>query len=147
MIARNQDRTKKQGLGLIGKACLAIAMLFTMPLFFTSAAIADERLVCQRTSLDSTGFGKIQHAEHFYPKEIKVSIGAQRAILNLRYTGDVLINKPNGRVRLEFPIKSNGEFKRKLRFSRFTTGKSQLKLLHKTGFKEAGIAKYNCKDA
>lgn len=97
---------------------------------------------CERVSLDTSGFVNRQAAASWYPKKLKIYVYVHAAYIN-SHEAIITVNKPNGRfsAQSKFYTKS-GE--RILKFDRFITGKSYLKLQKVGGYKDAGRAQYKC---
>ena len=136
-------------MSLISKTSIGLALFIALIPGYSFAQVLD----CERVRLESRGFVSVSAAESWMPENIRVWFSGDKASLQRRLdhgggrfifkTGEVIQNKENGRVSIEF-MKTTNDGSVSFTFHKFISSKATLGLNSKAGFKDTAPSLYHC---
>ena len=136
-------------MSLISKTSIGLALFIALIPGYSFAQVLD----CERLRLESRGFVSVSAAESWMPERLSISIDGDKAFIRKKLddgtskfvfrSGEVIQNKENGRVSIEFSqLTTGGRFS--IIFHKFIGSKATLGANSKAGFGDLTPSVYNC---
>ena len=124
-------------------------LLLTSFLIFNKAGFGEElRFNCERTKIDNFGFNSLRAAESWYRKNIlvRIDIDKEKAYLgsSQKYSSNVKVKSEGKRFDIVFRLPMRNGPDSNLAFYFLPSGRVDVQLKGRSGYKDPGGATYKC---
>ena len=121
-----------------------LLLLFSVLCFFTSNALG-QTFLCDRISLDASGFTSRSSAESWFRKKVKIVADLnKKTAIAYGQTTDLYIREDNKRLKATFFIKTRSGRRIPLSFVFLANGEVHSSISQQAGYKTTGGGIYKC---